>query len=180
MSVNSWYKKELCFGKKTRNGNNLKIKFKQRRVKPKCSLDKKTRILQILYQFFLLICNNFKEEICLSKPVFNNTSRRNHSSLINNTVTKKIKYFPELLALKADSRIRLPNIFFNVLQLLPPLKRKLSDFRFRSIFIFNKKSPKIANLPLTDRTLCLSFWRHNQNKRLLQFLKLSSGSYAFL
>ena len=29
----------------------LKIKFKKRRVKPKCSIDKKTKILPILYQF---------------------------------------------------------------------------------------------------------------------------------
>ena len=106
MSANSWYKKELCFGKKTRNGNNLKIKFQQRRVKPKCSLDKKTKILQILYKFFLLICNNFSEEICLSKPVFNNTSRRNHSSLISNTVTKKIKYFSTITRFKTTNSLK--------------------------------------------------------------------------
>ena len=33
------------------NAKNLKIKFQQIRVKPKCSIDNKTKILPILYQF---------------------------------------------------------------------------------------------------------------------------------
>ena len=88
----------------------MKIKFQQRRAKPKCSIDKKMKFLPIPYQFhhqnlnvgwnvFLRICNNFSKQICLSKPVFNNISRRDHSSLINNTIISKIKYFPQLLAL---------------------------------------------------------------------------------
>ena len=48
--VNSWYKKELWFGKKKRNAKNLKIKFQQRPVKQKCSIDKKTKLLPILDQ----------------------------------------------------------------------------------------------------------------------------------
>ena len=36
---------------KTRNAKNLKIEFQQRRVKSKCSIDQKTKILPILYQF---------------------------------------------------------------------------------------------------------------------------------
>ena len=31
------------------------------------------------------------------------------------------------------------SVFFNILELFSPKKRKLSTFRFRSIFIFNKK-----------------------------------------
>ena len=43
-----------------------------------------------------------------------------------------------------------------------------------------QKSPKVFNLPLTDETLCLGFWRHKQEKWLFQFSKLSSGSYVSL
>ena len=89
---------------KNRNVKNLKTEFQQRRVKPKRSIDKKTKIFPILYQFYHQHLNvgmyfYLSAIICHSKPVFNNVSRRNHSSLINNTVTKKIKYFLQLLAL---------------------------------------------------------------------------------
>ena len=61
------------------------------------------------------------------------------------------------------------------------LKRKTIQFLLSLNFVFNtKKSPKVVNLPLTDETLCLSFWRHEQDKWLLQFSKLSSGSYVSL
>ena len=50
-AVNSWYKKRTLLWQKTRNAKNLKIKFQQRRVKPKCSIDKKTKILPILFKF---------------------------------------------------------------------------------------------------------------------------------
>lgn len=43
--------------------------------------------------------NNFAEQNCFDKSVFNNVSRLNHSSPINNTVTNEIKRFPKLFAL---------------------------------------------------------------------------------
>ena len=73
------------------------------------------------------------------------------------------------ILLKADARVDDLTIF-KCFRLIFPLKRKLSNFHFRSIFIFNKKkNPKVVNLLLTDETLCLSFWRHKQEKRLFQF-----------
>ena len=42
---------------------------------------------------------NISEQNCLDKTVFNNVNRLDHSSPISNTVTSKIKYFPQLLAL---------------------------------------------------------------------------------
>ena len=41
----------MLWQKSSINAKNLKIKFEQRQVKPKCSMDKKTKILPILYQF---------------------------------------------------------------------------------------------------------------------------------
>ena len=43
----------------------------------------KTLLLNVL----LTICNNFLEQNYLSKPVFNNVSRLNHYSTMNNAVT---------------------------------------------------------------------------------------------
>ena len=40
-----------------------------------------------------------QSKISLDKPVFNTTSRLNHSFTINNTVTSKIKHFHQLFAL---------------------------------------------------------------------------------
>ena len=51
------------------------------------------------WSVFLRICNNFSEQNFLNKPVFNNVSRLNHSSPMNNTVIKKIKHFRQLFAL---------------------------------------------------------------------------------
>ena len=51
------------------------------------------------YNVFLHICYNFSEQNCLDKPVFNNVSRLNHSSPMNNTGTNKIKRFPQLFVL---------------------------------------------------------------------------------
>ena len=50
-------KKNFALAKKPRNAKSLKIKFQQRRVKPKCSIDKKTKILPIPYQFHHQIVN---------------------------------------------------------------------------------------------------------------------------
>ena len=46
-----------------------------------------------------------------------------------------------------------PNNFLNILELFSPS---------------TKKRPKVVNLPFTDETLCLSFWRYKQDKWLLQ------------
>ena len=58
-----------------------------------------------------------------------------------------------------------------------PLKKETIQFPISSNLSFHQKnSHKVVNLPLTDETLSLSFWRHKQDKWLLQFSKLSSGS----
>ena len=50
------------------------------------------------WYIFLPICNNFPEQNCLDKPAFNNVSTINHSSPMNNTITNKIKHFPQSFA----------------------------------------------------------------------------------
>ena len=98
-------KKNFALAKRL-NSKNLKIRLQQRRVKSKCSIDKKIKILPILYQFhqknlyvdmyFYLSAIIFRKKFAIANLFL--ISRRNHSSLINNIVTKKIKYFPQLLA----------------------------------------------------------------------------------
>ena len=68
----------------------------------------------------------------------------------------------------------------NVLELFSPWKIKYPIFAFVQSLFSTKKSPKVVNLALTDEKLCLNFWRHKQAKWLLQFSKLSLGSYASL
>ena len=76
----------------------------QRVVKLKCSIDQ-TKMLNFLplyptkccyWKVFSLIFNNISEQNSLNKFVINNVNRLNHSSLMNNTVTNKIKHFPQL------------------------------------------------------------------------------------
>ena len=83
------------------NAKNLKIKFQQRKGKPKYSIDKRTILLQffvtfsnknLLLECILPICNNFSEQNYLDKLVFNNVSRLNLPRLMNNTVINKINY----------------------------------------------------------------------------------------
>ena len=98
-------KKNFALAKRL-DSKNLKIRLQQRRVKSKCSIDKKIKILPILYQFhhknlyvdmyFYLSAIIFRKKFAIVNLFL--ISRRNHSSLINNIVTKKIKYFPQLFA----------------------------------------------------------------------------------
>ena len=83
----------------------------------------------------------------------------------------------KFICLKADSRFGWPNNFemFHSYFLLKKENYPISAFVFST-----KKSPKVVNLPLTDETLCLRFWRHKQDKSLFQFSKLSWGSYVSL
>ena len=93
------YIKRTLPWEKNRNAKNFKIKFQQSGVGLKCSMDKKTVILQFFATFlkkiffvgmyFLPICNNFWEHNCLNKSVFNNVSRLNHFSSMNSTVPTK-------------------------------------------------------------------------------------------
>ena len=52
------------------------------------------------------------------------------------------------------------------------LKKKTIQFSF-SLSFQQKKSSEVADLALSNKTLCLSFWRHKQEKWLFQFSKLS-------
>ena len=130
----------------------MKIKFQQRRAKPKCSIDKKMKFLPIPYQFhhqnlnvgwnvFLRICNNFSKQICLSKPVFNNISRRDHSSLINNTIISKIKYFPQLLALGPQIALKRS---WNCFLFLLIITTKLDMFNILDMFTFARVYCKLT------------------------------------
>ena len=69
--------------------------------------------------------------------------------------------------LKVDSRVGMTWQFLIVLELFSVLKSKLSNFRFRLIFIFNKKDPQSCQFATYWQKLCLSFWGHNQVKWLL-------------
>ena len=51
------------------------------------------------WKVFSTISNKISERNCLDRPDFDNVNRLNHSSLMNNTVTNKIKHFPQLFVL---------------------------------------------------------------------------------
>ena len=57
-------------------------------------------------------------------------------------------------------------------------KENYPIFAFVKSLFSTKKSSKVVNLPLTDETLCLSFWRHKQEKWLLQFSNSLAKSYT--
>ena len=69
------------------------------------------------WSLFLPVYSNFSEQNCLGKLAFNKVSKLNHFSPMNNTVSNKIKYFPQLFAL--DQQI--------------VLKRKWHYFLFGSV-----------------------------------------------
>ena len=51
------------------------------------------------WKVFSPIFNIIWEQNCLDKPMFINVNKLNHSSPMNNIVTKKIKHFLQLFAL---------------------------------------------------------------------------------
>ena len=74
----------------------------------KSSIDNRTMLLQFLPlsstkscygNVFLPIYNDSSEQNPLGKPAFNNVSRLNLSSLMNNSVKSKIKHFIKLFVL---------------------------------------------------------------------------------
>ena len=74
----------------------------------KSSIDERTMLLQSLplsstkfyyWNVFLPIYNDSSEQNPLGKPAFNNVSRLNLSSSMDNSVKSKIKHFIKLLAL---------------------------------------------------------------------------------
>ena len=68
-------------------------------------------------------------------------------------------------ALKADSRLGWPNNFLMFWSYFLLKKENYPFSAFAQSLLPTKKSPKVVvNLPLTDETLCLSFWRHKQDK----------------
>ena len=83
-------------------------------------------------------------------------------------VVHTITYVYNFVApLKVGSRVGWPNNFLNVLQLLSPLKRKLSNFFLRSIFIFNKKESRSCQFATYRR------------KTQFEFLASQTGRIAF-
>ena len=90
------------------NARYWKIKFQQRGIKPKFSIDIGLYFFNSLplsptksyySNVFLPLCNNFSEQDCLHKPAADSVSRFNHSFQENNTVGNKIEHFPQLLTL---------------------------------------------------------------------------------
>ena len=90
------------------NARYWKIKFQQRGIKPKFSIDIGLYFFNSLplsptksyySNVFLPLCNNFSEQDCLHKPAADSVSRFNHSFQVNNTVGNKIEHFPQLLTL---------------------------------------------------------------------------------
>ena len=84
------------------NARYWKIKFQQRGIKPKSSIDKGLYLFNSLplsptksyySNVFFTLCNNFSEQNCLHKPAADNVSRFNHSFQVNNTVANKTEHF---------------------------------------------------------------------------------------
>ena len=142
----------------------LKIKFKKRRVKSKCSIDKKIKILPILYQFhhknlyvdmyFYLSAIIFRKKFAIVNLFL--ISRRNHSSLINNIVTKKIKYFPQLFAFMPQiedgdgTNMKILSCFD---ESLPPnqiyMSTKLDIYKYKDDYIFKGLLRVICSVKIT-------------------------------
>ena len=90
------------------NARYWKIKFQQRGIKPKSSIDKGLYLFNSLplsptksyySNVFFTLCNNFSEQNCLHKPAADNVSRFNHSFQVNDTVANKTEHFPQLFTL---------------------------------------------------------------------------------
>ena len=97
--------------KKSWNAEHLTIKYQQKGIKLKYSIDTRAILVQIfstvlikiaLWKNILTICNNILELNCLFLPVSDKLIRLNHSSPISYTVTNKIKNFPQLFALDPE------------------------------------------------------------------------------
>ena len=84
------------------------------------------------------------------------------------TITRKtLEWLPPeiLFTIKVKGRLlgRMTWQFLNVLELFSPEKRKLSNFHFRSIFIFNKKEPQSCQFA--------TYWQ----KAVFEFLTSQTG-----
>ena len=97
------------------NARYWKIKFQQRGIKPKSSIDKWLYLFNSLplsptksyySNVFFTLCNNFSEQNCLHKPAADNVSRFNHSFQVNNTVANKTEHFPQLFTLGPQKALK--------------------------------------------------------------------------
>ena len=66
------------------------------------------------WNVFFPIRNNFSEQNCLDKPVFNSARRINHSFSMNNTVTNKIRHFLQLFAFGPPIFLERPLLALNI------------------------------------------------------------------
>ena len=71
------------------------------------------------WNVFPPVCNNFPERNCLNKPFFNNISKINHFSPVNNTVTNKITHLPQLFTIGPKIALKNGTTFY-LDQPLPP------------------------------------------------------------
>ena len=53
------------------------------------------------------MCNKFSEQKCFDKPAFKKISRLNHSPPIYNTVTNKVKHFPQFYGLPPQIALKI-------------------------------------------------------------------------
>ena len=112
----------------------MKIKFEQRQVKSKCSITI-SPVKPCYCNIFLCICNNFSVQNCLDKPVFNNVSRHNHSSPINNIVTNKIKLFPQLFPLSPQTVLKQRWQYVSVLWSIITTTLDIYSYKYKDDYI---------------------------------------------
>ena len=70
-AINYWNKKEPCFDKTNKKAKNLKIKFQHRGVKLKCSIGKKSTLLQFTATLSnkILSAITSQNKIALTNPI---------------------------------------------------------------------------------------------------------------
>ena len=121
---------------------------------------------------FSHICNNFSQQKYLDSPVFNNVSRLNHSSRMNNTLQTKIKPFPEnFLKVQKHPRNENDTTFF-LDQLLS--SNYISTYISKKMLIFARD---YHNLPVVHCKYLIEFLGWNKLYFNLKFVVISLYSH---
>ena len=95
------------------------------------------------WNVFLRICNNFSEQNCLDKSLFNNVSILNHSSPMNNTVTNNIKHFLELFALGPQIDLKRRWHYFLFWSIITT-KLDIYVYKYKDDYIFKSLSQAVC------------------------------------
>ena len=102
-AINYWNKKELCFDKTNKKAKNLKIKFQHRGVKLKCSIGKKSTLLQFIATLSnkILSAITSQNKITSTNPIKQYCYKQNQivSSIIRHrSTTNRLKMKSTLLS----------------------------------------------------------------------------------